>query len=92
MAYKLGQMDVPLDILTVEFGLESLVSRRLCNDIIGLVHKLINGILSCPEFLMKINFKIPTLNSRNNRPFLVPRCSTNLIKHIPEYHLLDRYL
>lgn len=58
------------------------------NDI-GFVHKLINCKLSCPEFLMKINFKIPTLTSRNNHPFSVPQCSTNLIKYKSEYRLLD---
>jgi len=52
------------------------------------VRKLINGKLSCQEFLMKINFKILTFDSRNNRHFLVPQCSTNLIKHSPEYRLL----
>jgi len=89
MAYKLGRVDVSVDIIAMEFGLESLASRRLYNDI-AFVHKLINGKLFCPESLRKINFKIPAFNSMNSRPFLVLQCSTNIIyKHSPEYRLLD---
>lgn len=69
--YKLDRANVSLDILAVELGLELLASRRLFNDI-AFVYNLIIGKLTCPGFLSKINFKIPTLNSRNNRTFLVP--------------------
>jgi len=56
MAYKLSRVDVSVYIITVVFGLESRATRQLFNDI-ALVHKLINGKLSCPEFSRKINFK-----------------------------------
>jgi len=41
----------------MDYGLQSLASRRSYNDM-TFVHKLINGKLSCPEFLRQINFKI----------------------------------
>jgi len=41
-------MDVSLDIIAMKFGLESMASRRLYNDI-AFVHKLINSKLSFLE-------------------------------------------
>jgi hypothetical protein len=87
MSHKLNRVDVSLDTIALELGLEQLASRRLFNDV-NFVYKLINGKLFSPEFLSKINFKISTFNSRNNHPFLVLHCSTNIIKNSPEYRLL----
>jgi len=74
MAYRLGRVDISLDIIAMKFGLESLASRRSYNDK-AFVHKLINGKLFCPEFLRQMNFKIPSFNSKNNGLFLVPQYS-----------------
>jgi len=84
MACKLGRVDT----IAMDFGLKSLASRPLYNDI-AFVYKLINGKISYPEFLRKINFKMSAFNSSNNRPFLVLQCLINIIKHIPEYRLLN---
>lgn len=88
MSYKQDRADVSLDILALELSLEPLGSRRLFYDI-NFVYKLLNGKLSCPEFLRKIYSKIPTFNSKNNGSFLIPHCSANITKNSPEYRLLE---
>lgn len=90
MAYKQDRADAFFYILVLELDLEPLASRRLFDDI-AFVYKLINGKLSCSELLSEIKFKIPTFNSRNNHPFLVPQCLINITKNSSEYCLLDAY-
>lgn len=70
----------PLNIIDKAFGLKPF---NLSNDI-AFVHKLINGELSCSEFLKTEQFKISAFNFRRNRPFLEPKCLTNIIKYIPK--------
>lgn len=51
-AYKLSRVNVPLNILAIELGLELLACRRLFGDV-AFVHELINCKLSCLELLRK---------------------------------------
>jgi len=65
-----------------KLDLESLTSRRLFNYV-AVNYKLISGLLIFPDFLNKINFKVPAFNLRNNPPFPQVRYrSSNLIVYI----------
>jgi len=74
-----------------KLDLESLTSRRLFNYVIA-NYKLISGLLICPDFLNKINFKVPAFNLKNNPPFpQVCNRSRNLVVNRPGYRHLNNY-
>ncbi|KAG8300448.1 hypothetical protein J6590_076144 [Homalodisca vitripennis] len=47
---------VPLEVLGISLGLNSLVKRRQLLDVVFL-HKLINGDVNCSELLRRIDFQ-----------------------------------
>lgn len=88
MSHKKDSADMFQDTLVLEFGFETLASRRLFNDI-AFVYKLINCEISSSGFLRKISFEIPIFNSQNNCPFLVSHYSISKTKNSPGYRHLE---
>jgi len=80
IAFKLGKVDVGLNSIALELGLEPLTSKRLYNDV-AFIYKLIYRLLNCLEFLQKINFRVPAFNSRNKPPFHVLQYTSNLVRN-----------
>jgi len=48
-----------------------------------LIHKLISGLIDCPDLLNLINFKINFLNTRNHELFYTVRSNKNYMLHCP---------
>lgn len=65
------------DLLLNEFNVESLMSRRIVNDI-GFLFKIMSGKIDCPELLSQICINVPRVNLRENLTFVQQKCRTNI--------------
>ncbi|KAG8304668.1 hypothetical protein J6590_088194 [Homalodisca vitripennis] len=53
-------LDVPVECLRISLGLPLLERRREIADLV-LLHKIINGLIDCPDLLSVIDFRIPNI-------------------------------
>ncbi|KAG8315459.1 hypothetical protein J6590_070184 [Homalodisca vitripennis] len=60
MGLRIGYsyLDVPVESLRKDFGLPSLRARRKLADL-SLLHKLVNGVIDCPQLLALLEFRLP---------------------------------
>ena len=78
-----------LDLLN-RFNFLPLKNARTCASLLFL-YKLCNNCIDCPELLVKLNFLVPRVSTRNTDLFYLNTPNTNLFKKSPLYQTCSHY-
>lgn len=86
LAFKVDGIYPPIGFphneLLEKFSVDSLENRRQISDVM-FVYKIINGEVDCSDILIRLNFHIPRLASRQNATFFLPTSRTNIHNYSP---------
>ena len=71
-------------------NLQTLIERRAFLDM-KFLYKIINNLSNGPELLSKLNFRVPTKNTRDKSTFYAPESRINVRKNSPLVRIMKEY-